>query len=96
MRKDDGARGTPVLSLRRCCACPPPGGPEATRWGTRRFPNRFLRLLSSTLRKDIVSVPTVAEMMHVAVDEVAALLTVNTQDTPPEEVTEFEDSGVAG
>jgi transcriptional regulator with XRE-family HTH domain len=67
-------------------------------WRIHRFPPRFLRLLRIAARRDIVSVPTAAGITGLSIDEVADLASdeVPRLDHEPEEITQFEVSGVLG
>jgi len=66
-------------------------------WRIQRFPQRFLRLLRSAVLRDVISVPTAANLTGLSIDEVAEL--VSEGDAVGEladeaEIREFEETGV--
>lgn len=75
--------------------------PQPDNWRLERFPPRFRRLLRAAVRRDVISVPSVAAMTHLSIGEVADLVKedVATADQGTEELAElyeFQVTGVAG
>jgi predicted HTH domain antitoxin len=75
--------------------------PQPDNWRLERFPPRFRRLLRVAVRHGVISVPSVAALTQLSIDEVADLVKedVATADYGTEELTElheFEVTGVAG
>lgn len=67
-------------------------------WRIRRFPRRFLQLLRTAIHKGVVSVPTVAELTGLTIDEVADLASdaLSPMHGRSLEIEEFEATGVPG
>jgi Zn-dependent peptidase ImmA (M78 family)/DNA-binding XRE family transcriptional regulator len=66
-------------------------------WRIRRFPHRFLRLLRLAITKEIISIPTAANLTDLSIDEIADLL--GEQEAAGEladenEIREFEETGI--
>lgn len=75
-------------------------GPQPDNWRLERFPPRFRRLLREAVRKRVISVPSVAALTQLSIDEVADLVKddVVTADQGTRELAElreFEVTGVA-
>lgn len=75
--------------------------PQPNNWRLERFPPRFRRLLRVAVRHSVISVPSVAALTQLSIDEVADLVKedVATADHGTEELAElheFEVTGVAG
>ncbi len=75
--------------------------PQPDSWRLERFPQRFRTLVRLVVRKGIISVPTVAALTRLSIDEVADLvreeapkLDQGTEEL--EELREFEDTGIVG
>jgi Zn-dependent peptidase ImmA (M78 family)/DNA-binding XRE family transcriptional regulator len=75
--------------------------PRPDSWRLERFPPRFRRLLRVAVRRGVISVPSVAALTQLPIDEVADLVKEDlaTADHGTEELAElyeFEVTGVAG
>lgn len=72
--------------------------PDVERWRIRRFPPKFLGLVRSMIRRDIVSSSSVAGLMGVTIDEIEELVSDRREEDPGvrDEVGEFFASGVLG
>lgn len=72
-------------------------GTDHESWRIRRFPQRFLRLLRLAIAKDVVSVPTAANLTGLSIDEVAELASeweAAGELADSDEIREFEETGV--
>ena len=63
-----------------------------------RFPQRFLRLLRLSIRDEIISIPTAANLVGLSIDEVSDLVTdkVGLAGESQAELDQFEMTGVPG
>lgn len=71
---------------------------DADRWRVNRFPQRFLRLLRLSIREEIISIPTAANLVGLSIDEVSDLVTdkVGLAGESQAELDQFEMTGVPG
>lgn len=75
--------------------------PQPEKWRLERYPQRFRRLLRVAVNRGVISVPSVAALTQLSIDEVADLVNedVARADHGTEELTElreFEVTGVVG
>lgn len=67
-------------------------------WRLARYPRRFLRMLRTAIQREVVSVPTVAELTGLPLDEIATLVGEQRGEgvagESRTELSEYEDSGV--
>lgn len=66
-------------------------------WRIQRIPQRFLRLLRSTVLREIISVPTASKLTGLSIDEVAELVSEGEavgELADEAEIREFEETGV--
>ena len=67
-------------------------------WRTARYPRRFLHLLRAAIQRDLISVPTAAQLTGLGMQEIVELISEQREDAVPEEteteLSEYVASGV--